>query len=128
MDNELWKRATIMAALWSVQPDAFAARIGQGDGANYFFGDEYGDHAFDANFFTYHWQIPETLLAEKTREYAEVLRSKKPLVIPYRLDYLFVDRQEFPSWKKPHHLFLSLTSVFENERVIILRVAVLPGA
>ncbi|MDP3779270.1 MAG: hypothetical protein Q8R30_04485 [bacterium] len=120
-DDELWKRAMIMSALWGIAWDEFENRFGKGGGANYLFGDEYGDHSFDANFSTYHWQIPEDLLAQKLREYIEMLGSKRPLVVPYRLDYLFVDKKEFPSWKEPLKLLPSLKKVFENERVMIFQ-------
>ena len=86
------------------------------------FGDEYGTHAFDANFLGYSWHIPDDLMATKAKEYANLLHSKNSLMIPYQLDYLFVDKQEFPSWKEPRRLLSGLKKVFENERVMIFHV------
>jgi len=121
-DEELWRRAMIMSSLWGMNWDQFKNRFSKGGGANYLFGDEYGDHTFDANFFTYHWQIPEDLLVQKSKEYAEMGSAKKPLGAAYRLNYLFVDKKEFPSWKEPLKLLPSLKKVFENERVMIFQV------
>lgn len=121
-DEELWRRAMIMSALWGVTWDEFKNRFSKGGGANYLFGDEYGDHAFDANFFTYHWHIPEELFMQRSKEYAEMPDGKKPILIPYRLDYLFVDKNEFSSWKQPLKLMPSLRKVFENERVAIFEI------
>ncbi len=120
-DKELWQRYMIMAALWDTDIHTFAS-ISEGGNANYLFGDEYGDHTFDANFLGYQWHIPDNVMIEKTKEYTDMLHAKGSFILPYRLDYLFVDKQKSPLWKEPHRLLPALKKVYENERVMIFSV------
>lgn len=119
-DGELWNRYMILARLWNVNPDRFVAMVRDGMG-DYLFGSQYKAHTFDANFLHAQGYLAGDIIAQKTKEYIALLKNKH-LISPYRLDYLFVDRQEFFAWQEPRYLLASLTKVFDNGRVSIFRV------
>jgi len=118
-EEELWTRFMIMARLWGVDGKRFVSLINQEGGAYYLFGDQYGIHTFDAAFFPYSWRVPNGVLAEKTAIYEKMLTKKDVVPSGYQLDYLFVDRKEFPQWKESPDLILPMTKVFDNGRVVI---------
>lgn len=119
-DKELWNRYMILARLWNVDPDAFTATL-RGGMLDYLFGTEYKAHTFDADFLHTQGGLPDNVIARKREEYVALLKNKH-LIFPYRLDYLFVDREEFFGWQEPRHLLASLIKVFDNGRISIFRV------
>ena len=122
-EDELWQRFMILGSLWGITPAQFTALIHEQGGAYYLFGDEYGLHTFDANFFAHGWSVPDALLTQKTKIYSEFVRANKRLIIPYRLDYLLVDAQISPSWKEPEQLIHSLVKVYDNGRIRIFSLS-----
>ncbi len=116
--DEIWQRFFIMAKLWGMQPDKFAAFFKEVNGAYYLFGDQYGPHDFDGNFFPSGWRLTDAIMAEKQKAYEAFFAQKSPMIIPFQLDYLFVDAQEFPQWNPLTSLLPALmsTPVYENNR------------
>lgn len=118
-EEELWNRFMIMAWIRGVDGTQFASLINKEGGAYYLFGDQYGIHTFDAAFSTSSWHVPDEVLKEKTALYEKMLTEKNNSLSDYRLDYLFVNRKEFPEWKEPRDMIPAPIKVFDNGRVAI---------
>lgn len=120
-NEELMQRLMIISKVWDVDSRTFAAML-RGGMASYLFGDQYSAHTFDANFLRDKGHIPDDLIAKKTKDYDEFLNNASAIALPYRLDYLFVDHQEFPLPKEPRMSLPLLKKMYENERVTIFSI------
>lgn len=119
---EIWQRYMIMSRLWGLNSDEFADSFQQKSGAYYLFGDQYGTHEFDGHFFSSGWKTPNDFIEQKKKAYDEFIVYKAPFKLPYRLDYLFIDIKEFPSWREPRNLLPALTNVYDNGRIRIYKL------
>ncbi|MEK7082696.1 MAG: hypothetical protein AAB972_00870, partial [Patescibacteria group bacterium] len=117
-NEELIQRLMILSKAWNIDPQTFAAIV-RGEMANYLFGEQYTAHTFDASFSRHSWHIPDDFVEEKINEYTSFLHDGRTFASPYRLDYFFVDKNEFSQWKEPHEFIPSLVNVFDNSRVVI---------